>query len=71
MYSACQSNNIDGALGEIANSSSSNFVANTDGTMTVLSGEWMAEDLNAGLQFPPGIWGPPILLSNGCPQEFI
>jgi hypothetical protein len=42
----------------IANSSSSNFVADTDGTMTALSVEWMAEDLNAGLQFPLGTSGP-------------
>ena len=42
----------------IANSSSSNYVADTDGTMTALSVEWMAEDLNAGLQFPLGPSGP-------------
>jgi len=42
----------------IANSSSSNFVANTDGTMTALSVEGMAKDLNTGLQFPLGTSGP-------------
>jgi len=35
-----------------ANSSCSNYVANTDGTMTDLSVERMVEDLNIGLQFP-------------------
>ena len=35
-----------------SSSSSSNSVADTDGTMTALSGERMAEDLNAGPQFP-------------------
>jgi hypothetical protein len=32
-----------------SSSSSNNYVADTDETMTVLSVEWMAEDLNAGL----------------------
>jgi len=59
VYSACQ-NNIDGALGEkvIANGNSINYVAGTDGTITVLSEEWMAEDLNTGLQFPLRTLGP-------------
>jgi len=39
----------------IADNSSSNYVANNDGTMTI---EWMAEDLNNGLQFPLGNLGP-------------
>jgi len=37
-----------------ANCGSSNYVADTDGTMRVLSVEWMVEDLNTGLQFPLG-----------------
>jgi hypothetical protein len=35
-------------------SSSSNYVAETDGTMTVLSLAWIVEEWNAGLQFPLG-----------------
>ena len=52
VYSLYQSNNTDGTLGEIHSysSSSSNYVANTDGTVTDLSVEWMVEDLNTGLQ---------------------
>jgi hypothetical protein len=40
-----------------SSSSSSNYVADTDGTMTDLS-EWMQEDLNTGFQFPLGTLGP-------------
>ena len=40
----------------IANSSSSsNYVANNDGTIIT---EWMAEGMNTGLQFPLGNSGP-------------
>jgi hypothetical protein len=42
----------------IANSSSNNYVTNTNGTMTALSVEWMAKDMNTGLQFPLGTSGP-------------
>jgi hypothetical protein len=42
----------------IAESGSSNYVSNIDGTMTALSVEWMAEDLNTGIQFPLGNLGP-------------
>jgi len=41
-----------------SSSSSSNYVADTDRTMMALSVEWMAKDLNTGLQFPLGILGP-------------
>ena len=68
MYSLCPNNNIDGDMEEIqvtANSSNSNSVANTDGTMTALSVEWMAEDLNTGLPIPTGDFR-----AYACPQGF-
>jgi len=46
-----------------ANSSSSNYAVNTDGTMTDLSVKWMLEDMNTGLQFPLETVGHP----SSCP----
>ena len=50
--------NSGGGGSSSTSSSSSSNVDKTDGTMTALSVEWMAEDLNAGLQFPLGTSGP-------------
>jgi len=50
---------------DIANSSSSNSVADIDGTMTALSVEWMEEDLKPLFQFPFGGFG---VQPSSCPM---
>jgi hypothetical protein len=49
-----------------SSSSSSTYVAETDGTMTALSVEWMVEDLNTGLQFLLGTSEPAHRGSHNC-----